>query len=67
MVKGPTPSTGAETFMSQGLWIDALWGCGPRSLPETPEIQMVFYVESLGLKMLPIHLIFQTLYRPKQK
>lgn len=53
--------------MSQGLWIDALQECGPRSLLEMPEIQMVFYVESLGLKMLPIHLILQTLYRPKQK
>ena len=66
-MKGPTPSKGCRMFMSQGPWIDVLRECGPRSLPEMPEIQMVFYVESLGLKMLPIHLILQTLYRPKQK
>lgn len=58
---------GAELFMLLGLWIHVFTGMWAQVITETPEIQMVFYVESLDFKMLPIHLIFQKLYRPNQK
>ena len=67
VVKGPAPSKGCRTVHIIGIVDGCLTGMWAQVTTETPEIQMVFYVESLGFKMFPIHLIFQTLYRPNQK
>lgn len=59
-----TPLKGGMTAHITGIidwWLMGMWA---QVTPETPEIQMVFPVESLGFKMLPVNYIFKALYRP---